>query len=375
MFSVTAAYRDGRVYLNKKNYPAGIIATNFLNIFYKNDIAARISVFSDEINHNIICQLRCGYLNIRNFVDTGNMILQELRVLQKLPVYSNLDYKAITRIIAELFSNETGQQICNYFVKRAEISLLSQDEVIVDTAYRKCDIEYIDNCEKLISEIVETLTFFNTLTNDMHVAHKNLTTFVDSLPDIEKHDEGHLLPVAKDIFGNSIFNLDEEFIEVKKNAKSQFTTIARQLHFNNFYSLIVTDFFEGLHYGHYPKRCEICGQYFLMQSARRQKYCTHGIAPEKYKNKPITCRSYAAIIHRKELSKDNPVMNLYNKRCSAIRSEAHRGTITTEFAEKAKQVAKRRLTTAKRDPEYAKIQYAKDLSREKLYADVAKELK
>ena len=52
-FSVTVAYRDGRAYWNKKNYPAGIFATNFLNVFYKNDTAARISVFSDEINHNI----------------------------------------------------------------------------------------------------------------------------------------------------------------------------------------------------------------------------------------------------------------------------------------------------------------------------------
>ena len=92
---MTVAYRDGRAYWNKKNYPAGIFATNFLNLFYKNDTAARISVFSDEINHNILKQLRCGYLNIRNFTDTGRIILEELKALPNIPVYSTLDFDAI----------------------------------------------------------------------------------------------------------------------------------------------------------------------------------------------------------------------------------------------------------------------------------------
>ena len=44
-FSVTVAYRDGRAYWNKKNYPAGIFATNFLNIFYKNDMDRKSDLY------------------------------------------------------------------------------------------------------------------------------------------------------------------------------------------------------------------------------------------------------------------------------------------------------------------------------------------
>ena len=47
-------------------------------------------------------------------------------------------------------------------------------------------------------------------------------------------------------------------------------------------------------------------------------------------------------------------------------------TITPVFAEKAKVIAKNRMLLAKRDPEYFKTQYKKDLSRKKLYADTEK---
>ncbi|MBS6598975.1 MAG: hypothetical protein KH292_06735, partial [Collinsella sp.] len=35
-------------------------------------------------------------------------------------------------------------------------------------------------------------------------------------------------------------------------------TLARRLYFDSYYSFIITDFFEGLHYGHYPRKCGIC---------------------------------------------------------------------------------------------------------------------
>ena len=102
--------------------------------------------------------------------------------------------------------------------------------------------------------------------------------------------------------------------------------------FESYYSFVVTDFFEGLHYGHYPRRCEICGKYFLMQGARRQKYCSYGTAPQLYNGEKVSCRRYAAILGRSEREKDNPLRDAYTKRCSAIRSEKSRGTITAEFA-------------------------------------------
>ena len=86
---------------------------------------------------------------------------------------------------------------------------------------------------------------------------------------------------------------------MRKTAKSKTMVTARRMFFDNYYSFVLTDFFEGLHYGHYPRRCPICKRYFLMTSARRQMYC-NGTAPFTLKGKPITCRKYAARMKEKE---------------------------------------------------------------------------
>ena len=41
-----ADYRDGRVHIGGKSYPAGNFAVHLLNQFYENDTAARIGVWS-----------------------------------------------------------------------------------------------------------------------------------------------------------------------------------------------------------------------------------------------------------------------------------------------------------------------------------------
>ena len=144
--------------------------------------------------------------------------------------------------------------------------------------------------------------------------------------------------------------------------------------FESYYSFVLTDFFEGLHHGHYPRRCEICGQYFLMKSARRQKYCSYGTAPELYHGKKISCRRYAIIQGKAERAKDNPLKVSYARRCAAIRSEKSRGTVTVEFAAAAQVMAKRRLEQAEEDDAYAARAYCKDLERTKLYADTEERL-
>ena len=111
-----------------------------------------------------------------------------------------------------------------------------------------------------------------------------------------------------------------------------------------------------------------------MQSAARQKYCS-GYAPFTLKGKSITCRKYAARTNRKELVEGNPVIRLYKNRCSAIRNEQKRGTITPEFAVAAKSLAKSRMQLAKQNTEYANGEYISDMSREKLYSDTHIQMK
>ena len=126
-------------------------------------------------------------------------------------------------------------------------------------------------------------------------------------------------------------------------------------------------------FGHYPRQCEICERYFLMTSARRQRYCT-GMSPYTFRGKQISCKQYAASINRKELAAADPVVDIYNRRCGAIRSEKSRGSITEALAAKAKELALEHKLQAQEDPQYASTQYALDMQRDALYAEAFKHL-
>ena len=370
-----ADYRDGRVIFGGKHYPAGIFAVHLLNQFYINDTAARIAVFRDELNFHILRQLQDGYLNISDFVKTGANTLQSLKALPKLKPFDGLKAEEIRNTVETLFTEQIGQEICEYFAAKAKLSLLPQDEIATGTAERIKRMADFSATEEKITEIRSILRFFDTLSEDLIDAHGKLIKFCEHIDEAERLDEAHLLPPALKVFGEHHFTQSGKYIVVKRNAKSINATLAKRLSFDSYFSFILTDFFEGLHYGHYPRRCEICGKYFLMQSARRQKYCSYGIAPELYRGKEISCRKYAAVLNRKEKAENDPITAVYNRRCAAIRTECGRGTIKAEFAETAKRLAKEHKLRAQKDNRYAKEEYTKAMSREALYAETDRKMK
>jgi len=367
LFSFKADYRDGRVYVSGKVYAAGLFATHLLNQYYLNDTAARIAVFSDDVNYNIVRQLENGYLNISEFVSTGRNVLEAMKSLPKLHPFDTLDSSTITDCVTNLFTEENGERICAYFTEKAKVSMLSQNEASVGTAYRYAE-RTDKEAETMIKTVISVLSFFNNVSADLISAHDKLTAFVKRIDEAERFDEKHLLPMALDVFGQIPFPLTTEYISLKKNKVSSGETVARHLTFDRYIAFVLTDFFEGLHHGHYPRRCGVCKKYFLMQSARRQQYCM-GIAPEQIRGQNVTCRRYAASVKRKEKAENDPISAIYTNRCSAIRTEVKRGTIPAEIGEAAKALALEHKKTALMDDDYAKKQYKKDMSREKLYRE------
>ena len=182
------------------------------------------------------------------------------------------------------------------------------------------------------------------------------------------------MPIAIDIFGSAPFDVTTEYVPLKKSCRSKTATVARRLHFKTYYSFVLTDFFEGLQNGHYPRQCQMCGKYFVMTSARRTKYC-NGWADELWHGHKITCRNLAAQLKQKEKAKNDPIIVRYTSRCSAIRTEVFRRAITKKFAAAAKALAKEHKQLAARDPAYAAKQYITDMERDKLYADADERMK
>lgn len=364
----TAVYRDGRVHIGNKSYAAGVYAVYLLNQYYKNDTAARIAVYKQYILQ-VRRQLEIGYLNETDFEKAGEEIQSIMKTLPKLKPFDTLDVESEKKRISELFTKENAVFIMEYISRKGAISKMDEGAIVLNILPPAYDKELFKTYETMCATVLTTLRFYDSISEDMQKAFEKLIRFVSRIDEADRFDERHLLPIAAEIFGDTSFPLNTEYISLAKRRNSDIFVTARKLTFESYYSFVVTDFFEGLHYGHYPRRCEICGKYFLMQSARRQKYCSYGTAPQLYNGEKVSCRRYAAILGRSERAKDNPLRFAYTKRCSAIRSKKSRGTITAEFAAAAQDMAKRRLEQAEEDDIYAAKEYYRDLERIKLYSD------
>ena len=369
----SADFRDGRIRIGSKTYPAGTFATHLLNQYYMDDTAARLAVFK-QYSWHLYNTISDGYLDNNDVLRSGWEIQQILKTLPNLQPFTKLDVEAERIRISELFTEDNADFIREYFNAKAQILAMGINESALDLLPIRIDKEQQNKADKLIDDMMTTLTFYDCISNDMRETFESLSEFCNRLDEAERFDEQHLLPKALDIFGNEKIDLTSEYVAMRKTAKSKTMVTARRMFFDNYYSFVLTDFFEGLHYGHYPRRCPICKRYFLMTSARRQVYC-NGIAPYTLKGKSITCRKYAARMKEKELSEGNPINPIYKSRCSAIRVEQKRSTITAEFAAMALKVAKEYWQRAKYDDNYANGQYKTDMKRENLYMETDRRLK
>ena len=334
----SADFRDGRIRIGNKTYPAGTFATHLLNQYYMDDTAARLAVYK-QYSWHLYDTISAGYLDNNDFLKASWEIQQILLTLPKLQPFDKLDIESDCIRISELFTEDNADFIRDYFYQNSKILTMGVNESALDILPIEINKEQQKSADSLLNDVISTLTFYDRISNDMREAFEGLTEFCDRLDEAERFDEPHLLPIALDIFGNEKLDVTSEYVAMRKTAKSKTMVTARRMFFDNYYSFVLTDFFEGLHYGHYPRRCPICKRYFLMTSARRQVYC-NGNAPYTLKGKPITCRKYAARIKEKERSEGNPINPIYKSRCSAIRVEQKRSTITAEFAAMALKVAK-----------------------------------
>ena len=368
----SADYQDGRVRIGNKTYFAGDYCVHLLNQYYKNDTAARLSVFVSE-NMMLQSQLQAGYINESTFLRAGEEMMYIFVALPWLKPFDLLDMKAERNRALALFQRESTQTLASYFRRRAAVGTMDEGRIIFGNPPHAYDENFFHSAQKLLEEVLDTLRFYENIGNDIQKAFHQLKKLVARVDEAERLDEAHLLPIAMDVFGKSPLPVTTEYIPYKKNSRSKTAVVARRLYFDSYYSFIITDFFEGLHYGHYPRRCEICKNYFLMTSARRQRYCC-GMSPYTFRGKQISCKQYAASINRKELAEADPVIDIYNRRCGVIRSEKSRGSISIVLAAKAKELALEHKLRAQEDPHYANIQYPLDMQRDALYAEAFKYL-
>lgn len=79
--------------------------------------------------------------------------------------------------------------------------------------------------------------------------------------------------------------------------------------FDTLGAFLYLDFFAGLRSGYVPKRCQNCGQYFLLTGGKYSGYCERPLPDDKFK----TCRDVGARKKYDDKCKTDPVWLTYNR--------------------------------------------------------------
>lgn len=147
----------------------------------------------------------------------------------------------------------------------------------------------------------------------------------------------------------------------------------KHMHFLSFGGMLRADFFEGLSVGHAPKRCAICGRWFLTTDARHTKYCSDICPTDPMGRK---CRVIGNLRGReaRERAEDHPLNVPYNRRMNTIDQGLKRGTLSKELAAAMKKLAKDKKQRAKADLAYAKDAYLQEMDQAALKAEALRAL-
>ena len=350
-----ADYYNGNVYINGKRYAAGAFGMQLLQQFYVNDTAARISMLIH--NWEVQRELDLGFLQETEFMAAKEELFEILRNVGKVRPFDLFDIEKEKQRLTELFSIKNLERIQSFFQMRSKIEQKDPFVNGMGISVPEYDATEYDSCRQLIAAVSETLKFYESIGDGMCDAFYGLLRFIDRLEEAERFDEEHLLPIAREELSGEIVS-KAQYVSITFRKKM---ITVRRLRFSDYYSFILTDFYEGLHYGHYPRQCPVCGKYFLMLNARRQYYCS-GKAPKKLTDgKDLSCRKYAASCGVKELAEGNPVVAVYKRRMGYIRTNQMRGVFDEDFAQVAKRYALELKEMAILDDDYARKQYFQDM--------------
>ena len=199
---------------------------------------------------------------------------------------------------------------------------------------------------------------------------RTMTALAESINDdsVERTPDG--LAAA---FG-AHFNVSDDSLMSLANATVQYlsagepTRLVRRMSYVSFVGLLRSDLFEGLAVGHAPRRCAVCGRWFLTLDARHTKYCG-GFAPGDKRGR--TCRQMGAMRGRgqRELAADHPLKAIYNRRLNTILQCQRRGKLNKETADAMRKLAKDKLQRALSDANYARGSYENEMTQAALLAE------
>ncbi len=349
-------WQDTVIY-GSKTFPSGTLGCDSLNIPSKvierlNDLCMALNLLMGTLN--------AGFGNPALLPAARESAKQIADLLKDVKPFSYLDVFDVSGRVERVFSEESLANANSYY-----------SAVQNGTLTNLADPQYEAGLKLLrVLPILAQLGFF------LGEYQKAMIPFADKLngPDCKRTPDSYA-----ELFGES-FPVMENFGKgdgwmAMTNATLQYTSVVRpgttvptlvkRMLYVSFVGMFRSDLFEGLCVGHAPKKCPICGRWFLTTNARPTKYCGNLAPGDKLRR---TCRQIGNLKGReqRELADDHPLKQIYERRLNTINRYLQRGTIDPELAAAMKKLAKDKMYRAISNVAYAQGDYEKEMEHSSL---------
>ena len=344
-------WQDTVIYENK-TFPVGTLACDALNV--PAVTIAKINEQCEKINL-LLGTLNAGQDACALCPMAREATLAMLDILSETPPFSYMDISKHRERIERVFTADNALKYVEFATKAATNSL--QFEEIQNYAEAITLQRYIAVCGHLAYSLGEYQTAM------LDFAEKSDGNEADRTAEGFAKMFGRYFPPEFSITdGNawiSVANNSVQYVAIVRPGEDV-AKLVKRMHYVSFVGMFRSDLFEGLCVGHAPKKCKICGKWFLTTNARHTKYCG-GYAPgDKLRR---TCRQVGNLKGReqRELADDHPLKQIYEKRLNTINRYVKRGTLDADLAEVMKKLAKDKMLRALSNVAYAKGDYEKEM--------------
>ncbi len=349
---MTLDFWQDTVIYEDKIYPIGTLACDALNVPV--NTIAKINEQCEKIN------LLLGILNAGQDASALCPIAKEaaltmLDILSQTPPFSYMNISKHRERIEKVFTVDNVLKYVEFAIKAATNSL--QFEEIQNFT----DAMMLQRYTAVFGHLAYSLGEYQTAMLDF--AEKTDGNEADRTAEGFAKMFGSYFPPEFSITeGNawmSTLNNSVQYVSVIRPGE-KVAKLVKRMHYVSFVGMFRSDLFEGLCVGHAPKKCRICGKWFLTTNARHTKYCG-GYAPGDKLHR--TCRQIGNLKGReqRELADDHPLKQIYEKRLNTINRYVKRGTLDADLAEVMKKLAKDKMLRALSNVAYAKGDYKKEM--------------
>ena len=342
---MTLDFWQDTVMYEEKTLPVGALACDALNV--PADTIAKMNEQCEKIN------LLLGILNARQDASALCPIAKEaaltmLDILSQTPPFSYMNISKHRERIEKVFTVDNALKYVEFAIKAATNSLQFEEiQSFADTMMLQRYTAVFGHLAYSLGEYQKAMLDFAEQ-SDGSEADRTAEGFA-------KMFGTYFSPKFSITEGNawmSTLNNSVQYVSVIRLGE-KVAKLVKRMHYVSFVGMFRSDLFEGLCVGHAPKKCKICGKWFLTTNTRHTKYCG-GYAPGDKLHR--TCRQIGNLKGReqRELADDHPLKQIYEKRLNTINRYVKRGTLDTDLAKVMKKQAKDKTLRALSNVAYAK---------------------